>query len=530
MTTISETRIRHDVAVSSTSNSSRCYVAATLFLVIACAITSVAQAGPIQTNQIGSWGLDAASGGSAVDSINGNNGTWQNGTSTNLSWVPGQIGNAANLQGNTNDAANYFNVGVISQFTGATEMTFSAWIQPDSQTDTSYNGIFMSRSENWGLAYEGNNRTDNRVANSTSSDGLDSTGIVLPNGSWYHVALTYDTVTDARRVYINGTLNASDTYAAGIIPTAAASWQIGRDPFAANRDFDGRIDDLSLWTRALTADEIAAVYDSGTDSISATRAFQKSSTSIQTDGMIAHWTFDQAPYSPLANDSKNSNNATLTNMTPASDWVTGKIGGALDFDGTNDYAITGPNIGDGATALTLSVWVKADSTSDWDGFLTSSGPTFFSLQMDNTVTTPGHDIHFRALGAALDTDSAIPIGEWVHYAGVWESGTAFEIYENGVLIASDAAPSGVVDVDNWYLGRDREIAGRYFDGQLDDAALWTRALTEYEILGLYQDGLAGLNASQATPVVPEPSAIMLAACGLMGLIGFAWRRRRSQTM
>lgn len=31
-------------------------------------------------------------------------------------------------------------------------------------------------------------------------------------------------------------------------------------------------------------------------------------------------------------------------------------------------------------------------------------------------------------------------------------------------------------------------------------------------------------------VVPEPSAIILAACGLLGMIGFAWRRRRSQTM
>lgn len=57
-------------------------------------------------------------------------------------------------------------------------------------------------------------------------------------------------------------------------------------------------------------------------------------------GLVAHWGFDVGTGSVLAKNSTGlGNNGLLQNMDPATDWVAGKIGGALDFDGTDDGLI-----------------------------------------------------------------------------------------------------------------------------------------------------------------------------------------------
>lgn len=482
----------------------------------------------IQDDLIGLWQMDVSSGGTATDLINSNDGSWQNGASNNLGWVAGQVGNAADLQGNNDNTNNRFDVGTITQFTGATTMTFATWIQPDTQTDTAYNGIFMSRTQNWGLAYESNNHTDNRTATAVSSTGSpDSTNIILPNGSWYHVAFTYDVNTSAKNVYVNGVLNQSAPMV-GVVPTASAQFAIGMDGMGPTqaRDFDGRIDDLSLWTRDLSAAEMKTVYDRGQESISAARAFSTINEGIQ-QGMIAHWSLDQAAFSTTAYDSKNNNDGALTNTAPgnaSTAWVDGKIGGAFDFNGSGDYIKTGTDIGDGASALTMSVWVNLDAKTNWDGFLTSKGD-FFGLQVDGDG---GKDAHFRAMGVPFYSDVELNTGEWYHLVGVWESGVTQQLYVNGVAVAAatgtGVVAGGTIDVDEWIIGRDRELGndgGRYADGLIDDAVLWTRALSATEIASLYHSGNAGLNAQQA---IPTPAA-GVAGLVMLGLIG---SRRRSR--
>ena len=72
-----------------------------------------------------------------------------------------------------------------------------------------------------------------------------------------------------------------------------------------------------------------------------------------TDGLVAHLRFDETTGTTAVNEVSTSN-GTLNNMTNA-DWVTGKFGTALDFDGSNDYVELPKDVGELAN-ITVAVW------------------------------------------------------------------------------------------------------------------------------------------------------------------------------
>ncbi len=89
----------------------------------------------------------------------------------------------------------------------------------------------------------------------------------LSNNTWYHVAATYD--GSFLRMYLNGGLVGSPVAATGDIGTSNNDLEIGHYYTTAGgvneplRFFIGQIDELSLWSRALSADEVSEIYSNG---------------------------------------------------------------------------------------------------------------------------------------------------------------------------------------------------------------------------------------------------------------------------
>lgn len=81
-------------------------------------------------------------------------------------------------------------------------------------------------------------------------------------------------------------------------------------------------------------------------------------------GLVGYWSFDDARGSMATDFSGNNNDGTLTNMDQATDWVSGKKGGALDFDGSDDYVDTGDTTNYQTGSFTLSAWIKPDDVSN----------------------------------------------------------------------------------------------------------------------------------------------------------------------
>ncbi|HMO93104.1 MAG TPA: DUF4347 domain-containing protein, partial [Pirellulaceae bacterium] len=86
------------------------------------------------------------------------------------------------------------------------------------------------------------------------------TGVSLAQTGWNHVAFTFDDVNNIQRLYINGQLVATANFVDSIAYTLGTSTRIGMHGGASSvYDFNGLIDDARIYTRALTADEVAAL-------------------------------------------------------------------------------------------------------------------------------------------------------------------------------------------------------------------------------------------------------------------------------
>src|SRR5688572_28629336 len=104
--------------------------------------------------------------------------------------------------------------------------------------------------------------------------------------------------------------------------------------------------------------------------------------------LISVYQFDETS-GTIADDYVRSavGDATLVNFG-GSQWVTGQIGNALNFDGTNDYAWTNDPIATGATKLSLSSWVYLDNVGgtvdSWAGIATN-WPGAFLMALDSST-------------------------------------------------------------------------------------------------------------------------------------------------
>lgn len=217
-----------------------------------------------------------------------------------------------------------------------------------------------------------------------------------------------------------------------------------------------------------------------------------SETVIGADNLVGWWKFDESAGSSTASDSSSQRrDGVLNNMDPGSVWVTGQIGNALDFDGTDDYVeVTSLPVGE---AFTVMAWAKSDTTN-WNntGMILSarSGSGFIIHPTANSKNVkyyiqsnvPG----YTEVGSVTPSDIQI----WHHYAFSYSGNTTqnYALYLDGEIVSSGttSVPRDVTTV-TLNLGKDHTL-GRYLNGQLDDARVYTKALSEAEVNQIYLKG------------------------------------------
>jgi hypothetical protein len=89
---------------------------------------------------------------------------------------------------------------------------------------------------------------------------------VLQENTWYHIAGTYD--GSMAKIYVNGVLDNSVEKSGLVLPSTGGAIKIGQESAAQEPPgipefFNGLIDEVELFNRALSAEEIAALFDAG---------------------------------------------------------------------------------------------------------------------------------------------------------------------------------------------------------------------------------------------------------------------------
>jgi hypothetical protein len=240
------------------------------------------------------------------------------------------------------------------------------------------------------------------------------------------------------------------------------------------------LDEARIYNRALSASEILSLYN--------TKLVSRKTVSNQ--GLIGYWPMEEGSGTGLGDFSGNKNDGTLTNMaspaTAISGWGNGKFGKGLNFDGTNDYVVRSVN-GTTLTQLTVSFWVRPSGTVSgqrgifqWANSLSSGDPFILVARESNT-----ENLRFYVDGN-YQINTPVSNNVWVFITLKLDTNNLWTFYVNGQSVGSyqdDAAHANKNFASSVYFGNGYD---GYFYGSIDDARIYSRALSGDEIYSLYK--------------------------------------------
>ena len=148
--------------------------------------------------------------------------------------------------------------------------------------------------------------------------GVIATANSFPAGSFYHVAGTYDGSTF--KLYVNGALGDQQSSSQTIVYDPSIPWTIGNNaPYfrsGYSRTWNGVIDEVAIFNRALSSSEIAAIYAAGSAGMC-----QRPRITSQPTSQVGYWgqsvTFSVAalPISPPLSYQWRSNGVAISGAT-----------------------------------------------------------------------------------------------------------------------------------------------------------------------------------------------------------------------
>jgi hypothetical protein len=354
----------------------------------------------------------------------------------------------------------------------------------------------------------------------------------IADGQWHHVVAVRDKAASADGdiiLYVDGDEKGrkSFDYAADF-SSADAPITIGA--IAGTLFFDGLIDEVALYDRALLPDEIIARRDAG---LTGTGVCAGAAPFTPfPDDTISLWPLDEVTPGAYADAFDGNDGVGSVNPPDPATGLVSATGtdGAQSFDSTNSEQIEvlADNSFDWQAdeSFSIEVWVNTpatnipaagqskvivgrgggsgDSLQWWIGINDEGLPTFVLLDSAGNDPGPGN----RLIGVGTAPADSIADGQWHHVVAVRDKAASADgdiiLYvdgdEKGRKTYNYAADFRSVDAPIT-IG---SIAGTlYFDGLIDEVALYDRALDGPEII-THRD--AGLGGNSVTSLRPEPLA------------------------
>jgi len=154
---------------------------------------------------------------------------------------------------------------------------------------------------------------------------------------------------------------------------------------------------------------------------------------------------------------------------------------ALRFDGSNDY-VSIPNntmLPAGSSAYTLEAWIQPEAMGDRG--IIGWGPWGQGSSVNALRLMGNGQIRHYWWGNDLDVNVGnLADGKWHHVAATYDGRTR-KVYVDGVLKGSDTPSRHSVPVNAINVRIGSTNNGEYFQGSIDDAAVWSKALTQQDI-------------------------------------------------
>ncbi len=471
---------------------------------------------------LGYWQMEEnQTGQKAVDSsVNGHLGTYASALNPNV-YGPSGFGLATDFGGTTATIALSDPGNTFHDLTNG--FSVLAWINPDV---VNLNQRVMANGT-WGFGIDGGVSGEQGRLRFTTfgvKDYRSNVG-VLPADTWSHVAAVFDTNYDAT-FYVNGAAVGTDTHTSSVTAKTGASYIGGY----GSQTFNGRVDEVAVFSGTLTQEQIASYMNSGIPTPKHT---------------VFHYDYDSSePLRTIPDDSGANHPATAATGTTYSEntpwpdgFATSLLPGGLP-KGTGDRSVNtsaGGIVTDAinlvnnaaiaeAGGFTMETWLyrlQDTGSTTLEKIIDIAGVYRLQLQPDSDLTGDSDTVRFNVAGGS----AILPLGEWHHLAAVVDTlgsevdgsgnlSAVARFFFDGRQMGTDTATTLAASSDTSYLqtrgigiGR-HPVGSELFQGLFYDTRVVLGALSPGEFL-----------------LVPEPSMAMLALFGFLALAG---RRRRSR--
>jgi len=299
--------------------------------------------------------------------------------------------------------------------------------------------------------------------------------------TWQNFTITIKYGTPGKiKIYKNGTLFQEFDKETALL-SVNTPLLIGDDLYSGTYYLDGIIDEVVLYNRVLSENEVQQIYNPTFD------------TDSLNSKLIAYYKFDEGNGTIINNSGVGGStlNSTFGTGNSAPTWTNdGKFGKALNFDGTNDYiSIPDTNNIFDTNYITITGWLyKNNSASGHHTVLSRSGNSFIINFYDNNFET-----YFFTSGGTCHS-SAISFTSYLnswHYFAASYDGQNSKIYIDGKLINTISTCSGTINPSTSaiYIGS-RTLTNYFLNTKIDEVKIYNTALTDDEIKQDYNQGSA----------------------------------------
>jgi hypothetical protein len=297
------------------------------------------------------------------------------------------------------------------------------------------------------------------VANPTQRQVLSDAA--ARTGVWTHLTAVYESANHEVRLYVDGALQRESTVVTAGFNAAGGLW-IGRRLLggAAVEPWQGEMDKVRVWGRAITPQEVAALVD----------PFEVS--------RIGWWPFNESVGQIALDQSRFAHDLTLT-LAPGATWGVGHEDRGLHLDGTGS-AQSNESVINTDQSFSVDVWARLVSRGAERTVLVQRGPsgvdpftlrydgTRWSADMPNASTNP--TTWWRAKSIADAT-----VNTWTHLAVTYDASA-----RTLSLWVDDSLQSTVTGVVGWnhdgLLTVGRSSAGAFWLGDLDELNVFQTAV------------------------------------------------------
>jgi hypothetical protein len=359
-----------------------------------------------------------------------------------------------------------------------TNVTMSAWVKL-SGTGKGYVFQILKSATSSNLSLQVNSsKTDSTVEagfvgaviwNGTGHSGMGGDSS-LDDGNWHHLVLT--TTSSAQVIYVDGV--SAHTGTATFSNAASIDLAGIGDEVNSNYEFQGNIDEVAIWSRALKASEIEKIHQYKRMNLA------ESSVGYDSNNLEGWWRMGDGDTYPVVADRRKT-------------FFTGK---SIDFDGSDDYINCGNSFSyldePDANEFTIAVWVNGASGADGTIFSKADN----SNRMVQLYAHTDDKLIAKAGGTTINGATVVIDGNWHHVALVVrnDGGTyKGQIYLNGSTDATEQNVGSTTATGmDFLIGARRDADntdhGYLFTGKISDVAVWDAALDAATLTSVYNSG------------------------------------------